>query len=235
MVPVLVSRRVGLGHHAAAGTSLVAILPIAVVGAAVYHAAGSVDWVAFAGVGSGSVVGAALGARLGNRVRDDDLRRGFAVVCLLVAARLAVPAGLPAGSSAVSADPLHLVGLVVLGGLAGGLSGLLGVGGGILIVPALVLAFGLTQQVAEGTSLAIIVPTGVSGALSHLRLGSARLGPGLLLGGVGACGAAAGAGVASHLPDLPLRLGFAALLSLVGLRMLRSRPAPPEPAGNSVP
>jgi uncharacterized membrane protein YfcA len=111
--------------------------------------------------------------------------------------------------------------LIVVGAGAGVLAGLLGVGGGILLVPFLVLALGMTQHEAEATSLLVILPTAIAAsiALRLRRVGDLPVALGL--GAVGAFGAAAGALLALALPGSVLRVLFSVLLALVGLRLIR--------------
>jgi uncharacterized protein len=123
---------------------------------------------------------------------------------------------------------LLLVAFLAVGALAGTLAGLLGVGGGILLVPFLVLAVGMSQHEAEATSLLVILPTAVaaSWALQRRDVGDLRVALGL--GAVGAAGAAAGALLALSLPADVLRLIFAVLLGLIGLKLVRDARADAE-------
>jgi uncharacterized protein len=114
-----------------------------------------------------------------------------------------------------------LLALVAVGAVAGILAGLLGVGGGILLVPFLVLALGFTQHEAEATSLLVILPTAIAGSFALSRRGVGDLPVALGIGVVGAVGAAAGALLALALSGDILRWLFAVLLALVGLRMIR--------------
>jgi uncharacterized protein len=116
---------------------------------------------------------------------------------------------------------LLLVALLVVGALAGTLAGLLGVGGGILLVPFLVLAVGMSQHEAEATSLLVILPTAVAASWALRRRDVGDLPVALGLGAVGAAGAAAGALLALSLPADVLRLLFAVLLALIGLKLVR--------------
>ena len=119
----------------------------------------------------------------------------------------------------------------VLGVVAGVLSGLFGVGGGILFVPTLTLVLGLTQLHAEATSLLAILPTAIAGSLALRRRGVGDLGLALRFGVVGAVGSVLGALLALALPADTLRLVFAVFVGVVGLRLARDgirgeRPAP---------
>ncbi|MDP9248354.1 MAG: TSUP family transporter [Candidatus Dormibacteraeota bacterium] len=75
---------------------------------------------------------------------------------------------------------------IVAGLLVGTLSGLIGIGGGVLLVPIMVIGFGLAQQLAQGTSLAAILPTSIVAATTHYRAGNLELRAALLMGGTGA-------------------------------------------------
>jgi uncharacterized membrane protein YfcA len=110
--------------------------------------------------------------------------------------------------------------LIVFGLMTGVLSALLGVGGGIFMVPALVLVGGLSQQEAQATSLLVIVPTAIvaTWALQEKRIGDVRLAGKLAL--LGILGAAAGAAVALAISGDLLRYAFALLLVIVGGRLL---------------
>jgi uncharacterized protein len=111
--------------------------------------------------------------------------------------------------------------LVLLAGVAvGGFSALFGVGGGLLMVPFMVLALDLTQHVAEGTSLLVIVPTAAAGVLAHRRRGyvSFRLGTLLAAGGIG--GAYLGALLAHRLDAADLQKIFGAFVLLMGARLI---------------
>jgi uncharacterized protein len=111
--------------------------------------------------------------------------------------------------------------LVAVGATAGVLAGFLGVGGGILLVPFLVLALGMSQHEAEATSLLVILPTAIAASIALRLRGVGDLPVALGLGLVGAAGATAGALLALELPADVLRWVFAALLALVGLRLIR--------------
>lgn len=114
-----------------------------------------------------------------------------------------------------------LLALVAVGVASGVLAGLLGVGGGVLLVPFLVLAVGMTQHEAEATSLLVVLPTAIVASLTLWRKGIGDLPAALGMGVVGAVGAAVGALVALSLPGGALRTVFALFLGLVGLRLVR--------------
>ncbi len=117
--------------------------------------------------------------------------------------------------------------LTVLSGLLVGVaSGILGVGGGVFLVPIMTLGFGMPQQMAQGTSLAAILPTSVVGAWTHHRRRSLVLRAAVWMGIGGGVGAAAGALVALALPRQVLARAFGLVLLYAAYRMWpRRRPA----------
>jgi uncharacterized protein len=107
-------------------------------------------------------------------------------------------------------------------GFAGGVvGGLLGVGGGILFVPALTLALSLSQIKAEATSLLAIIPVALVGAGRQYRYGNVRLRDAVLIGALSAVGVGGGVALANVLPERALKFGFAALLLFVAGHFLR--------------
>lgn len=111
---------------------------------------------------------------------------------------------------------------VVLGVAAGMLSGMFGVGGGVLFVPTLALVLELTQLGAQATSLAAIIPVAALGAWLQHREGAVRWRPALVIGLASAFGVAGGALLADALPEDVLRKLFAALLLVVAARLVWS-------------
>ena len=116
---------------------------------------------------------------------------------------------------------IHLFAFIGLGIVAGAVSGLVGIGGGIIIVPVLVLFFGFSQQMAQGTTLALMVPPlGAFAAWTYYRHGYVDVKTaGLICLGFLA-GSILGADLAIRLPGEILTRVFGAILVTVGLRML---------------
>ena len=112
------------------------------------------------------------------------------------------------------------IALAAFGLGTGAAAGLLGVGGGILMVPFLTLAVGLSQHAAEATSLVVVLPTAIVASVALRRRGVGDLGLALRFGLVGALGGAAGALLALALPAATLRVVFAVFLTVVGLRLV---------------
>jgi uncharacterized membrane protein YfcA len=119
-------------------------------------------------------------------------------------------------------DALDVAGLTALG-LVGGLAGgLLGVGGGVIFVPALVLFAHLSQLEALATSLVAIVLMAIVGAFRQREYGNIRLREGLLIGVLSPLGVLAGVLLANALPDRALELSFAGLQLVFALQLARS-------------
>jgi hypothetical protein len=135
----------------------------------------------------------------------------------------------------VSDVPL-LIACVGFGVLVGMGSGLLGVGGGIFMVPFLLHAAGFSTAEAAGTSLAVVLPTAIAGTLALRRRGVGDLRFGVRLGLLGAAGAFVGAQLALALEGVVVQVVFAALLAFTGARLIRDgvrvqRAASATPAG----
>ena len=108
----------------------------------------------------------------------------------------------------------------VIGLVAGLLSSVFGIGGGIIVVPALALLVGLDQRTATGTSLAaLLLPVGILGVMTYARAGSVRFPIAALLAGGILIGTALGSRVALALPEVTLRRGLAVLLLLVAAEL----------------
>lgn len=113
---------------------------------------------------------------------------------------------------------------VALGIVAGILAGMFGIGGGVILIPALVYLFGLTQHQAQGTTLAIMIPPiGLLAALRYYYSGNVKLGMagficvGFLVGGL------IGAQLIQSVPDILLKRFFGVFLLIVSLSMIISK------------
>jgi uncharacterized membrane protein YfcA len=228
MVPALVYL-LGTPQREANGTSLAVIVPVAIVGASILGGGHQVNLEVGIPLALGAVGGAVVGARLTRRLSDVVLRRAFGIMALAVGIVLIADAILRAvGGHAHLTAGLHPTGTslsvtaLVVGAVAGVLSGLLGIGGGAVMVPAMTLLMGLSQHVAQGTSLLVIIPTAISGSITHFRMGNIRLQTAAWLSVGGVVGAVAGASLALASPDQLLRLLFGAYLAFTGVRMLQA-------------
>lgn len=201
----------------AAGTSLAAIVPIATVGVISYALSGNVQWVAALILAAGAVVGAQIGSWLLPRVPVKALQLGFAVFLLVVIVSLFVI--VPSRGEPFDITWISGPGLVALGLITGVLSGLLGVGGGIIVVPALMLLFGTSDLIARGTSLLMMIPTAISGTIGNARRSNVDL-AGAALIGLSACTTTAlGAWIARSVDPLTGNIVFAVFLVFVAVQI----------------
>jgi uncharacterized protein len=215
----------GMAQRSAHATSLAAIIPIAASGVAGYALEGSVDWAGGAWLAAGSAAGAVVGTRALQRLSQTTLRRAFAGFLLLSALALLLHVSEASGGRG-DLGPALAAGLLVAGILSGVLAGLLGVGGGIVIVPVLVLLFSIPDAVAKGTSLFVIIPAAVAGTAYNIKRRTADL-PTAAWVGLGGVVAAFGASLASVRLDPRLSsILFAVLLVAVAARLLARRATP---------
>ncbi len=126
-----------------------------------------------------------------------------------------------------------MTGAILIGVAAGIVAGLLGVGGGVLFVPALVILLGLDQHQAEATSLLAIVPVAIVGTYTQDRYGNVRRGDALLLGLLSLAGAVAGVALANALSGEVLRDAFAILMVLVAAQLVRRASSDPSASQRS--
>jgi uncharacterized membrane protein YfcA len=208
----------GMGQRLAHGTSLAAIVPIAVSGVAAYALEGAVDWPAAGLIVVGAAGGAVLGTHALRRLSQGLLRMLFALFLLLTAAQMLIQVPHAAGRGELDVE--MAVALVLVGVASGTLAGLLGVGGGIVIVPALVILFSVPDALAKGTSLAVIIPTALVGTMRNLRHRDADLSVAALVGLFGVASAFAGSKIAVGLEPRVSSILFAGLLVLVAARLL---------------
>ncbi len=209
LVPLLIAV-VSVDQRRASGTSLAAVLPTAIAGMASYAAHGSVDWIAGGILAAGAVLGSFVGTWLLHHTRQSALRWIFIVFLLVVAARMFFL--IPDRSVVLEVTPWTVTALLALGALTGILSGLLGIGGGVFIVPALMLGFGVGDLVAKGISLLMIIPTAITGTILNVRKGNADLTAAAIIGCLSVPASMAGAALAWSVSPLVGSVLFALLV-----------------------
>jgi uncharacterized protein len=224
MVPALTVFGVPLVQ--ATATSLVGVFLSSISGSLRNLSAGELNWrvsLVLAGFG---IITAQVGAWLGNRLPDALLSVAFAVLLLVTIYLMNLRQRLQrqqAGSenqksqagAKVEATSSRLGATAGIGLLAGVLSGLFGVGGGVVMVPLQMLFLGETIKAAVRTSLGAIVAIAISGLAQHTWNGNVLWIPGLCLGMGGVLGAQFGTRLLPRLPDRTVNLLFRAFL--VGL------------------
>lgn len=200
-----------------AGTSLAAIVPTATVGVVSYAIHGSVAWVPGLILAAGSVVGAQIGTRLLPKVSQTVLRWLFVGFLLIVIVSLFLV--IPSRDAAFDLQLLNGLALVAVGVVTGILAGLIGVGGGVIVVPILMLAFGTSDLIAKGTSLLMMIPTAISGTIGNLRNRNVDLLAAAIVG-VSACTTTAlGAWLATLIDPFIGNMLFAAYLVVIAVQM----------------
>ena len=221
MVPLLVAWA-ALDQRRASATSLLAIVPIATASAAGYAATDSIDLMAGLLLLVGGVVGGQVGTRLLPGTPIPRLQLWFGLLSLVAAARLVL--GGSGSAAGVAGSWWEVVLLVLVGVAAGLLAGLLGVGGGIVMVPGLVILAGSDADTARGTSLLVVVFTALTATATNLRNDLVDVRVALTAGLVGIPAGLAGAALGQWLPERVALGLFAGLLTVSGIRMiLRSR------------
>ena len=227
IVPALVLM-LHVPQRLAHGTSLAAVIPIGVGGVLGYLVHGALDVPVAMSLLSGSLLGAWLGALLLDRVPSQLLRWAFCAALLATAVRMVVE--VPDRDAVVQLGTAVVLALVALGLVTGVLSGLLGVGGGIIMVPVLIVVFGMSDVVAKGTSLLVVVPTAVIATLANRRRGNVDLRAAAALGLAGVATSLLGSVVAVWLDPHTAAVLFALFLLAVGVRLAAGRRAPrPSP------
>jgi uncharacterized membrane protein YfcA len=218
MIP-LMTEVLRFRQQEAHGTSLVAV---------VYYLYGSVDIPASALLAAMALCTVRFGAKYCCFLSEWKLKRYFGAFLLLMALLLLAKPFLPHVMEGASPAWIRWFILVVLGVLTGFVSGMMGVGGGIFMVPMMVIFAGIGQHTAQGISLLAMIPASALGAWTHWKAGNTRqsLLPGLIAGVL--AGVYAGGSFAHIMPDTGLRFVFAALLVYTATRYLRAKPKPDE-------
>ena len=115
---------------------------------------------------------------------------------------------------------VYILGFIILGLIAGILSGIIGIGGGIVIIPALVFIFGLSQQMAQGTTLALLVPpVGIFAAWAYYKQGYVDLKIAILICIGFIVSGLIGGEIATALPTKLITKIFGVFMMLMGIRM----------------
>lgn len=217
LVPLLISV-LGFEQRLAAGTSIAAILPAAIIGGTSYGIQGNVDWLAAAALALGMVIGAQVGSYLLARAPIVFLRWLFMVFLLAVVISLWFV--VPQRGDSIEMTLVLFIVLVLTGVATGIASGLLGVGGGVIIVPVLMFFFGASDLVAKGTSLVMLVPGSVSGTLANSRRRNVDIRTAVVLGIAASALAPVGTLVAANITPFWSNALFSILLGLILLQML---------------
>jgi uncharacterized protein len=199
------------------GTSLGAVLPISISSLVTYWSHDNVDWHMALWLAIGALGGALLGTRWIHVLPRRVLGYLFALMLVATAVRLFIP------MSADGRDVITVVAavaLVLIGLVTGTLAGLLGIGGGVVMVPAMVVFFSELNVVAKGTSVAVIIPTSIMGTWRNWKADNVDLRVAGIVGVAGIVSAIAGGIIADHMSQDLSNILFASLVLVVAIRMI---------------
>ncbi|NLA41330.1 MAG: sulfite exporter TauE/SafE family protein [Smithella sp.] len=219
MIPLMVEL-LHVDQCRAHGTSLVVLIFTGISGGLFYGLYDQVNWKAAVLLAVPAMLLAAVGARLADRLPDWKLKRSFGAFLIFCSALLLLKP-LFADWMYVLPDAVSGAAFIATGAATGFLSGLMGIGGGTIMIPVMILLGGFTQHVAQGTALLVMIPSGFVGAFTHWKLGNVAgellfgMVPGIMLG------AFTGAGIAQFIPEEPLRWMFVLVAVYMGWRYMK--------------
>jgi uncharacterized membrane protein YfcA len=205
-----------MSQRLAHGTSLAAVVPISMASLVSYAAHGNVDWSVAGWLAIGAVGGAVIGTRLLHVLPHRTLAIIFIVVLVASALRLFLASD---ADGRIELSPASVIALVIVGLATGILAGLLGVGGGIIMVPAMILLFDIEPVIAKGTSAAVIIAAAVMGTWRNRVNDNTNLRAAAVIGGAGIVTAALGGTLADRMSDELSNVLFASLLLIVAARL----------------
>jgi len=204
----------GMDQHLAQGTALVMIVPNVLIGFWRYHQKHRIDLRAVAAISVFSMVAAYVAGRLASGIDAGVLRIAFAL--FLVALALYFGQGVlrraHAQAEAPAPRPMTRSALPLLGIASGAMSGIFTIGGGLVVVPALVGLFRMEQTRAQGTALALVVPSSAIALFAYTQEQHVAWSVGVPMAVGGVLSVSAGVALAHRFPQARLRLLFCAVL-----------------------
>ena len=217
VVPALVVL-MRMDQRLANGTSLGAVLPISISSLVTYWSHDNVDWHLVVWLAIGALGGAVLGTRLLHVIPHKTLGYLFVVILAVTAVRLFFPVHAD-GRETITWLTAML--LVLIGVVTGTLAGLLGIGGGVVLVPVLVVLFSEMPVIAKGTSVAVIIPTSIMGTWRNSKARNVDIKVSAIVGLTGIVSAIAGGIISDRMDQDLSNILFASLIVVVAVRMLR--------------
>jgi len=214
----------GMDQHLAQGTALVMIVPNVLIGFFRYHQKHRIDLRAVAAISVFSMLAAYVAGRLASGIDSGVLRIAFAL--FLIALALYFGGGVlrraRAGAEAPALVPRQMTrsALPLLGIASGAMSGIFTIGGGLVVVPALVSLFRMEQTRAQGTALALVVPSSAIALLAYAQGQHVAWDVGVPMAVGGIATVSAGVALAYRFPAARLRLLFCAVLLVTAGAML---------------
>ncbi len=215
MIPAMVAL-MGMERHKAHATSLAVIAFVSIAAASSYSLHGNSDFRLAALLLTGSPAGVIIGAKIMHKMSSRLLGIIFGVFLVTIALT-----GFRINITPVTyqmAPFVSYLALIFLGALTGFLAGILGVGGGIIVIPELVCLAGISQQVAQGVSLLFIIPTALIGSFTHWKHNLIDLAIAPWIATTSLFFGLAGAYLANTLASATLKSIFSMFILLIGLQ-----------------
>lgn len=206
-----------MDQRLAHGTSLGGVFLISCASFVTYWTHDEIDWRVVLWLSIGSVSGSLIGAKLLSIVSKKTLTVSFIAVLVIAGVRMFFEID---ASGVMIIDVLTVVWLIVIGVAVGAIAGMLGIGGGLMTVPILVVLFHVSPALAKGTSLAVVIPTAFSGTLQNYRNKNTDLQAAAIVSSTGIVAAIAGSWLATRMNDALSNFLFAVLLIFIAARML---------------
>jgi uncharacterized membrane protein YfcA len=210
------------------GTNLAVVLPTAISGAYGHHKKGAVVWKAATTMGAAGFFGALLGGYIATLIPGNYLTFFFGLAILLSAFRM-----LTAKPPSIDDEPTNdVIIFLIWGFLLGIVSGIIGIGGGVLLIPVMVLVMHFKMHKAVGTSTGLMIFTALGGTIAYIingwnvsglpaySLGYVNLLQWVLLASTSVLMAQVGVRVAHALPARQLKYVFIAVMAYMGLKMM---------------
>lgn len=178
MIPILMA--LGMDQRHASATSMAAIIPISISGIIVYSIQGQINWAAAIAISVGMVIGAQIGSWFLSILPEKALRWFFFIfmVSLIIQQFLVVPAR----EDQIEVTIGKIIGMVVVGAVTGILASILGVGGGGMLVPAMIVFFDANDLQARGVSIFAMLPGAISATIANHKRRLVHVGSAMIIG-----------------------------------------------------
>ncbi|MBR6458652.1 MAG: sulfite exporter TauE/SafE family protein [Actinomycetaceae bacterium] len=216
IVPALVW--LGMTQRRSAAASMAAIIPISIVAVLSYAFHGDVNWGAGVLMALGFVIGAQIGARLLHYFSEKLLRWLFVIFILFLIVGQLI--SIPERDAHIDLTILTALAIIACGIVVGTLAPLLGVGGGIIMVPAFISLFSASDLIARGTSLLAMFPGAISATITNARKKLVEYKYALIIGVTACVFSPIGNLIATHLNPRTNAILFAIYLALILIRSL---------------
>jgi uncharacterized membrane protein YfcA len=211
-----------LSVHAAAATSLAVIMPTALFGSIknAFSSIMTLDWGAFFLISAGAVPFAYFGAHLMHKVPQEKLKKFLGIVLLLVSIKMIFFAIGNVCTGGALEGAVRVAGLILLGAFTGFLSGMLGIGGSVVMIPIMLYIFNMNAHAVTATSLAVMIPTSISGTIKNFKNGHTDWYAALIISAGSLGGVLLGASAAEKVNQLNLQRIIGLLFIFMSMQMI---------------